>query len=713
MKKSIISLMLAIGTSFSGSLVYSQLDDPEKLLNLSLEDLINISVTVTSKSTETPRDAANVLSVITALDIESNMCRDMVDVLNMVPGFTITKDDDYTSFSSRGLYSFEGRTLIMVDGMQLSDLYFGSYILGNDFPIHLIKRIEVIRGPGSVLYGGTAELAVINIITYDGNDLNGGNINIRHGQIKNSYGHRDIGMNYGIKNGKLEISTLGFVGQGMRSSDTARYVGRNTAYLHNWESAGLQSSSFNFKATYNQNTHMSFSKFYYYNNQVRGFDTTDDSSATGASTFLNIKDAIAARKVTYENNNIVGDVHHEIKINKVIIIPGYNMQYSYPLKRQPVREEVSTIRLKPYLYGVYQSEDFQLTAGGEFFSDYSLIHRPNPNEQVNKLRKSVLDTAGSDAISIYNLAFFSNLKYQFFISDIKFNISGGFRYDKNELYGSKLNPRAGLNIQYNKLHAKLLYSSAFRAPLVANNAFSRYGINPDTTLNTRIKTGVKPEEVQVVEFEIGYMLSQNFMITANAYQQVINNIIEFRFNYKNGDLYSDNGGKIGTRGIETELKCQTKKYRAVINYSLVNPIFYDDENQWAYSYNNPKGGDTYITPDADSIGNPTNLNLLGVPYHKIYSNHTINLSNHLSVNFNTLILSSMWAYNGSGTSKKVDAQIIPSIGLRYQYKNATILLNAHDFLNRKMKIASAWYEGVYDVLSYKGREISIALSFNF
>ena len=132
---------------------------------MTIEDLMNAKVTVSSKYEESIRESPNVISVISKDDIKKNHCRDLIDVFNMVPGMIITKDEDHSALSSRGLYGYEGRTLFMIDGLQLSELYFGTFPIGNAIPVHMIERIEIIRGPGSVTYGGTAELSVINIIT--------------------------------------------------------------------------------------------------------------------------------------------------------------------------------------------------------------------------------------------------------------------------------------------------------------------------------------------------------------------------------------------------------------------------------------------------------------------------------------------------------------------------------------------------------------------
>lgn len=132
------------------------------------------------------------------------------------------------------------------------------------------------------------------------------------------------------------------------------------------------------------------------------------------------------------------------------------------------------------------------------------------------------------------------------------------RYDINELYGSRFNPKAGVTLSGKTINAKMLYSSAFRAPQVGNNAFSRYGINPDTNMFSRIGSGVGAETTQILEAEVGIKLFSKLMLQINAYHQWVDSIIEFRYNYLNGDLYSDNGGKISTGGLEFEARYQGK-----------------------------------------------------------------------------------------------------------------------------------------------------------
>lgn len=689
---------------------YNQKD----LMEMSLEELMNIPLKVTSKSEENQREAPSIVTVVTSSDIARNHCRDLVDVLNMVPGITIAKDDDYLSFFSRGLFGFEGRTLVMVDGMQLSDLYFGSYALGNEFPVHMIRRIEVIRGPGSVIYGGTAELSVINIITADGKDLEGGNVALRYGQLPSTMGHMDASINFGKAYNKFEYSVLATYGKGQRSDGKATYLGRNGVYDHNEKSAGNENSTIVVKSKLGDNTKLNFVYNHYQHNQIQKFGVDAANPDPSRNIYTSVSEGIAARGTFYKFNTLGVDLSHKINLNEnFYLLPAVNYHYSYPFEKKQARENVITQRFKPSIFGIYAKNKIELILGGEYFADKSKIERPSGAAPVDYLRKEITE-AGKDEISISNFAIFTNFKYKLEFSSAKLNLNAGLRYDNNEIFGDKINPRAAVTFIYNKFHSKLLYSSAFRAPLVANNVFSRYGLNPDPALNSRSKTGVMPEKTQVYEFEVGYQLNDKMFVSANVFSQNVDDIIEFRYNYLNDDVYSDNGGKLGSKGVEGEWKYMSKRFKALMNVSFVEPQFYTHENQWAYGYLDPRGGDTYITPDNDN-GTPTRLELLGVPKFKLYSTLSYAITEKVQFNVNGLYLSERWAYNGNATTKKVDSQFIISPGLNFTgiLKNTEIGLSVHDILNKRMNVITGWYDGGYDVLPYKGREISISLRYSF
>ena len=81
---------------------------------------------------------------------------------------------------------------------------------GNRFDVSQIKRIEIIRGPGSSIYGGNAELGVINMITKSGEDLKGAEITATAGQLNDTYGRRNLSLAVGDKQGDFKWSVAGF-----------------------------------------------------------------------------------------------------------------------------------------------------------------------------------------------------------------------------------------------------------------------------------------------------------------------------------------------------------------------------------------------------------------------------------------------------------------------------------------------------------------------
>ena len=145
---------------------------------LSLDELMKAEIYSASKQWQTVAEAPASISIVTADQIQKYGYRTLAEILRSVRGVYITNDRNYSYIGIRGFArpgDYNTRMLLLVDGHRLNDsIYDGAYI-GTEFPVDvdLIDRVEVIRGPSSSLYGGSAFFGVINVITKRGNDLKG------------------------------------------------------------------------------------------------------------------------------------------------------------------------------------------------------------------------------------------------------------------------------------------------------------------------------------------------------------------------------------------------------------------------------------------------------------------------------------------------------------------------------------------------------------
>lgn len=145
----------------------------DDLMDMSLEELLSLDVEVetASKKAENANEAPGILSVMTAAEINQFGARNLKELLNRVAGmYMLSTYFGFNNFASvRGdrQSHYDNHTLILLNGRPIRDSLFGSLNVDmyNAFPVHLIERLEVIRGPGSVLYGAGAFAGVINIIT--------------------------------------------------------------------------------------------------------------------------------------------------------------------------------------------------------------------------------------------------------------------------------------------------------------------------------------------------------------------------------------------------------------------------------------------------------------------------------------------------------------------------------------------------------------------
>ncbi|MDD2760683.1 MAG: TonB-dependent receptor plug domain-containing protein [Methylomonas sp.] len=131
--------------------------------------------------------APAVASVITAADIKAMGATDIDEVLESVPGLHVaTSYLGYAPiYTFRGVYSrFNPQVLMLINGIPITASYTGDRNLSwGGMPVQAISRIEVVRGPGSAVYGADAFAGVINIITKTKEDIDGTEIGGRVGSF--------------------------------------------------------------------------------------------------------------------------------------------------------------------------------------------------------------------------------------------------------------------------------------------------------------------------------------------------------------------------------------------------------------------------------------------------------------------------------------------------------------------------------------------------
>lgn len=155
----------------TGLVPAAQAATPEDLLALSLEELLATRVVTTaSRHAQRLADAPASTTVVEADEIRRYGYRTLSELLAAQRSFYLADDRNYTYVGIRGIArpgDFNSRILLLVNGQRINDNFFDSAFVGHEFPIdiELVRRVEIVRGPGSSLYGANALFAVINVIT--------------------------------------------------------------------------------------------------------------------------------------------------------------------------------------------------------------------------------------------------------------------------------------------------------------------------------------------------------------------------------------------------------------------------------------------------------------------------------------------------------------------------------------------------------------------
>jgi outer membrane cobalamin receptor len=638
----------------------------EQLLNLKahdlpteLEKLINSLISVASKKPLSVRESPSIVSLITADEIKNSGARDLIDVLRLVPGVDFGMDvEGVIGMGMRGNWAHEGKVLLLLDGQEMNEILFGSTQFGNHFAIDQIKKIEIIRGPGSAIYGGYAEYGVINIVTKQGGDINGVSVSGIYGITEKDFMRRNINVSAGKKIKDFEWSLSGMYGQGQRSDRDYTDIYGNTYSMPG--NSNLNPAYANLGMSYKGLSFRGIGDLY----QTTIRDGNDVASPKAFD--QNFKSAYFELKYLWKINN------------KLTITPKLNYKNQSPWNT-PVGDSTNS----KYLRTATRSTA-NITASYSPTRKINVVFGAETYQDVakDKLDSSIFQN-GSKTVSFYNYAFFT----QGLIKTRLVNIILGARYDKHNVYGDAFVPRVGLTKKYNRFHFKALYSNSFRAPSIQN-------------IEGSYKTGIHPEKTQVAELELGYQFTHKSILTINFFDITTVHPIVYYYdtsNYKNPDSYL-NSNKSGTRGVEAEYKVKEKW-----GYISVNYAFYTAQGK-------QKIDDYRVQKDSSA--------LLGFANHRINLSASFNLNENISINPTISYYGARWGYAtsdslGNPVLQKFDPSTLLNIFIRYKTPVPGLVfgMGVYNLLDQKFNFIQP-YNGGHAPMPTPSREFIFRISYD-
>ncbi|CAN5502530.1 TonB-dependent receptor [soil metagenome] len=514
MKKFILAILVAaVNVHAFAQESFSEIPDSTTFYNLSIEELLNVEISVASKKALTLRESPGIVTLITQDEIRISGANELMEVLSMVPGLHFGVDvEGAVGIGVRGNWGHEGKVLLLFDGQEMNEPLYSTLQFGGHYPISQIKKIEIIRGPGSSIYGGNAEYAVINIITNTNTEFEGLSVATSYGQMMKTFSSRNISVNGGHHFGKLAVNIGAYAGEANRSEriftdfDGIQYDMTNQSQLRN----GL----LNFSTEYKGLSFRFLGDYYMIENRD-GYDHA----------------LMQSEPVTF--NSTFFDLKYNLKVNdKLSLIPELKYKEQTPWK---VYDKVSPDDVEYFKRAKKPSanltihydvrRNINIDGGAEYYID----------QAHDYIEGGIFDN-GKSTITYYNSAFF----LQGLWSNKIANITVGTRYHINNYFDPSFVPRIGITKVIRKAHFKLLYSTAYRTPSIEN---------------IQLGQNMQPEKTNVAEFETGYQFSINSYLTANIYDITTSNAIVY--SYMNGEEGYHNSGSTGTRGFEVDYKIKS------------------------------------------------------------------------------------------------------------------------------------------------------------
>jgi len=473
--------------------------EPRDLTDLTLEELMELEPRVygASKFEQKATEAPSSVTIISSDTIKRYGYRSLADVLQSVQGLYVSYDRNYAFLGMRGinLGDFNSRILLLVDGHRINnDLTDGAFIdTAFILDIDLIDRIEIIRGPGSVLYGNNAFFGVINVITRQANQLDGAEVSADYASYDTYKGRVTYGKSF--TNGmRLLLSGTLYDSAG---PDRLFYRQFNTTNQNNGVALDLDDDSFH--SFFGTLGYRDFTLQTAFISREKGNPTAQFLTTFNDPRLRTIDDR---SYVSLKYAHVIPDV---VDVAAQVYYDRNDFEIGYPVAATLFKETQmgewwgAELQLNKRLW-----ERHAITVGAEYRDDFSQ-HRRIFDENTGQIFTDVRRNQRNYGIFAQgDFAVLTNL-----------HVNAGVRYDQYGEFDPTTNPRLALIYNaWEKSTFKAIYGTAFRAPNFLELGDPRF-------------QNIGPEEITTYELVYEQGIGRQLRSSLSGFYNQMNDLIVF------------------------------------------------------------------------------------------------------------------------------------------------------------------------------------------
>jgi iron complex outermembrane receptor protein len=505
-------------------------DGEEDITRLPIEALLDIEVTTASKFPQKTLEAPAATTIVTRADIKDYGYRTLADVLRSARGFYTSYDRNYEYVGVRGFgrpSDYNSRMLLLVDGYRVNETIYDAAAIGTEFflDVDLIDRVEIVRGPGSSVYGSNALFGVVNVITKSGRDYDGLEASGEYAGFDTNRERVTLGKKH-ANGAEWMLSGTHYDRQG----GDLFYPEFDSPATNNGVAQRLDGDRYNH--AYGKLSYAGFTLAGAYSERIK------DLSAASFGTLFNNPQSQTSDSQRMLDLKYYRALDGSLDVSGHLYYGGYFYDGVYPYDRLPatVNKDFSYAEWwGAEIRGVKRYDAHKLVLGGEYQDNFRqdfINYDDNPYALY-------LDSRNSS----YRYGFYAQDEIDFGYG-VLFN--AGLRYDYYSVSGDAINPRLALIWSPRQNTAlKLLYGTAFRAP---NDFELVYGDG----ITSKSNPALQPEEISSYEFIAEHYLQPNFRLTLDVYRNEIDSLINLTTDPADGLEMFTNLGQAETVGAELE-----------------------------------------------------------------------------------------------------------------------------------------------------------------